>query len=180
MKNLLIAVLLFFFIPAKSQFDRLAGGIGFSSGVDILYASSGNPAIFGKSYLKIMPRLHLIGSLSAFNKGEAGSSLSGDIRKNYMLHGDIDLQYGLFREDKLRLMGFTGFNMTTMFLRFESSDLNQSVFKPGLNLGAALEMNINNSYDALLSGKYILGECSQFVIQIGVIYQFTASRRYGW
>lgn len=182
MKKLIILFLLIIGLQAQAQIERFSGGLGFSSGVDYNYSTSGNPAVFGKAYLELSKRLNIIPGLAVYNKGEKGSSFTDDIRKNYMFQADLDAQYGLLREDQITLVGFAGFNMTGVVSRVigENTTLeNNSAVKPGVNLGIAVEMKINNFYDAVISGKYIVSEFDQFVINIGVMYHLSGRRSRG-
>jgi len=181
-KILVIPVLLFFFLSSNAQIEKVAGGLLFSSGVDYNATSTGNPGFFGKAYVGVVKRVHFIPSLAIYMAGEGGDDFSGTTRKNYMFQGDLDMQYGLMREDNLTLVGFTGLNMTGIISKVdENSNLeNNSTIKPGLNIGAAIEMKVDNAYEALISGKYIVGDFSQFVISIGVIYRFDQRSRRGW
>ena len=179
MKKILIPFLLLLFSVSNAQISRFSGGLGFSTGINYNVTSTGNPAIFGNAYLELSKRLHIIPGLTVFNKGEDGSTFSDNIRKNYMFMVDVDAQYGLMKEDQLTVVAFGGVNMTGIASRIvgENTTLeNSSSFKPGVNLGAAIEMRINNSYDAVVSGKYILGDFAQGVFKIGVIYHLNRSR----
>jgi len=184
MKKLLIASSLFLlFFTSNAQIDKIAGGLAFSSGVDFNSNSTGNPGVFGKAYVGVVKRLHLVPSIVVFTTGEAGSTLgSSNIRKNYMFHGDLDFQYSLFREDMLTLVGFTGLNMTGIISKVDENTTLENVSKvnPGINLGAAVEMNVDNSFDAVLSAKYIVSEFDQLIISLGVIYRFDSRKRRGW
>ena len=183
MKKLLIASSLFLlFFTSNAQIDKIAGGLAFSSGVDFNSNSTGNPGIYAKAYVGVVKRLHLVPSIVIFTPGEAGSTFTSDIRKNYMFQGDLDVQYGLFREDMLKLIGFAGLNMTGIISKVDENTTLENVSKanPGLNLGAAVEMNVDNSFDAVLSAKYIVSEFDQLIISLGVIYRFDSRKRRGW
>lgn len=183
MKKLLILPLLFlFYITAYAQIDRVSGGLAFSSGVDYNLATTGNPGVFGSAYIGLVKRMHIVPSLVVFKAGEEGSSLQFNVRKNYMFQGDLDIHYGILRDDNLKLIAFTGLNMTGIISKVdENTSLdNDSKMNPGLNLGASIEMNVNNAYDAVLSAKYIVSDFDQFVISLGVIYHFDTRKRRGW
>ena len=128
--------------------------------------------------------MHIVPSIIVFKPGEEGSTFTSDIRKNYMFQGDLDVQYGILRDDNLKLVGFTGLNMTGVISKIDKDAVtildNDSKMSPGLNLGAAIEMNIDNAYDAVLSAKYIVSDFSQLVISLGVIYHFDNRKRRGW
>jgi hypothetical protein len=179
MKKIFIPLFLLLFSISQAQISRFSGGLGFSTGIDYNVTSTGNPAVFGKAYLELSRRFHIIPGLMVFNKGEDGSTFSDNIRKNYMFMVDVDAQYGILKEDQLTLVAFGGLNMTGIASRIVGGNTtleNSSSFKPGVNLGAAIEMRINNSYDAVVSGKYILGDFAQGVFNIGIIYHLSRSR----
>lgn len=181
-KILLILILCLSLIKAEAQLNKFSGGLAFASGLEFNTGNTGNPGFFGKAYFEIFDRTYLVPSFSAFMAGKDGSSLQSTSRKTYLLQADADIQYGVLREDKLRLYGFAGFNASSIISKAdESTNLeNNSKICPGLNLGAYLEMDINNAYDVMLSGKYIVGEFDQFIIQLGVVYHFSAKKRRGW
>ena len=183
MKKLLFIPLLFLlFITANAQIDRLSGGLAFSSGVGYNNTKTGNPGVFGKAYIGVIKRMHIVPSFIVYKPGEEGSSLQFNIKKNYMFQGDLDIHYGIMRDDNLKLIGFTGANMTGIISKVdENTSLdNDSKMNPGLNLGASIEMNVNNAYDAVLSAKYIVSNFDQLVISLGVIYHFDTRKRRGW
>ncbi|MCF8381422.1 MAG: hypothetical protein K9H49_17750 [Bacteroidales bacterium] len=181
-KYFIVALLFLFSLSAYSQIEKAAGGLLFSSGVDFNTTTTGNPGFFGKAYLEVVKRLYFVPTVGIYIPGEGGDQFSGTVRKNYMFQGDLDFQYGIMKEDKLKLFGFAGLNTTGIISRVdEASTLeNSSALKPGLNIGAAIEMTVDNAYEALISGKYIAGEFNQFVISIGVIYRFDQRGRRGW
>ena len=181
-KIITLPVLLFFFLTANAQLEKVAGGLLFSSGVDFNTTTTGNPGFFGKAYFGLAKRLDFAPSLAVFIAGEGGDQFSGTVRKNYMFQGDLDMQYGLMREDNLTFVGFTGLNGTGIISKVDKNSTleNSSIIIPGLNIGAAIEMKVDNAYEALISGKYIVSEYGQFVISIGVIYRFDQRSRRGW
>jgi len=84
------------------------------------------------------------------------------------------------------MFAFAGLNATNIISRVEIQDFtgddnpNKSDLKFGANLGAALEMRVDDYFAAYLSGKYIAGSWSQFVVSLGVIYNLDGKRRRGW
>lgn len=180
-----LSIVLFIF-PSKafSQPERFGGGLSFSSGVDYNFGETGNPGFHGKAYFKLFERTHLIPSIAGYIPRERGTGFGPKI-KTYMFQADIDLQYGLFRENELRVMGFAGANLTGLISSVEDPLIgttveDQSGLRPGLNIGATIEMMVNKNYDATLSGKYIAGSWDQFVVSLGVVYHFYGRQRRGW
>jgi hypothetical protein len=174
------------FIPVNSysQLERFGGGLVFSSGVDYNFGETGNPGFQGLAYVKLFDRTHLVPRVTGFLPRERGTGFGPKV-KTLMFQADVDVQYGLFRENELRFMGFAGVNLTALVSSVEDPLLgttveDQSGFNPGLNLGATLEMKVNQNYDAILSGKYIFGNWSQFVVSLGVVYHIYGRQRRGW
>ncbi len=178
-----ISILIF---PSRafSQLERWGGGLSFSSGVDYNYGETGNPGFHGKAYFKLFERTHLVPTLSGYIPRERGTGFGPKI-KTFMFQADVDMQYGLFRENELRMMGFAGVNLTGLISKVEDPLLgttveDQSGINPGFNIGATIEMMVNKNYDATLSGKYIAGSWDQFVVTLGVVYHFYGRQRRGW
>lgn len=182
-KILLLLLILCLFTGLSGQLHRAGGGLSFSTGVDYNTIETGNPGIFGKAYFKLGKKLFLVPSASVYNRYKRSNTKHSFT--NYMFQGDLDLQYEIFREGPLALVGFAGGNITSVISKYEvfigdplAGD--QSGLKPGVNLGAGIEMYIDQSLDSVLSAKYIAGSWNQFVIQLSVIYHFYKRRRIGW
>ena len=122
-----------------------------------------------------MPKTFVIPSVTLFNRYKK-STFTEQIR-NYMFHGDVDLQYEVFKQEEIKIVVMAGLNATGLISRYEmlvdTGDEgldNISDLGLGANIGAGLEMIINNYYDAVLTTKYIAGSYNQFVINLGVLY----------
>jgi len=103
-----------------------------------------------------------------------------------MFLGDVDAVYGLYKDKSLRFMGFAGLNTTMIISKWKilepnpGSDLeNKSYIKPGLNLGGAFQLYVDDNFDAYISLKYIVSELDQFVINVGAIYYLGGKHRKG-
>ena len=182
---LLMLLLVAFSFSVQSQINRVGGGLSFSSGVDFNMGSSGNPGLNLKAYSKINRRLFIKPELTIFNRFSKGNSFYS--LTNYMIHFDIDGQYGILKEDKIILFCFGGLNTTTVISRYTShinvgsTELdNDSSIRPGLNLGAGLKMHIDRSFDGVLQTKYIAGSFSQLVISVGAVYHIDGNNRGSW
>jgi hypothetical protein len=187
--NFLKTGFLFFFIliissELNAQFTAYSGGLLFSSGVDYNSGTTGNPGLFGKAYFKINNRFNVVPALAAYNKYK--KSDFSKVLKNYMFQGDIDGVYSLYKDKAMRLVGFGGFNVTTIISKWEilqedpSLELNNSSdIKPGFNIGLALQLYVNSSFDAYISTKYIFSSFNQLVINAGAIYYIGGKRRRG-
>ncbi len=175
MKKILVVIILFFPLLASAQFERIGGGLAFSSGVDYNYHRTGNPGIWIKPYIEVFPKTYFVPSLTLYNRFK--KSTFTEVIKNYMFHGDIDIQYQVFTQDEIKIVILGGLNATGLISRYEllvdtgAKGLdNMSDLGLGANIGAGLEMIINNYFDAVLTTKYIAGAYSQFVINLGVVY----------
>jgi len=171
--------------PMDAQFSGLSGGLTFSSGIDYNTGTTGNPGIFGKAFYKINPRFHVVPAVSAYNRYKRSSFR--EVLKTYMLHGDLDAVYGIYKDRSFRFVGVAGFNATAVFSKWDILQsgpdaiylINRSDVKPGINLGGAFNLYVNNSFDAYFSAKYIISSFDQVVINVGAIYYISGKRRRG-
>jgi hypothetical protein len=187
MRIFILTLLVFCFLTpgnkASAQLNGISGGLVFSSGVEYSIGKSGetgttaNPGLFGKGYLKINKRFNIVPSLLAF-KPYKKTDINTYELNTYMFQGDIDCVYGIFKDKYVRLTGYTGFNASAVMLKwkimqetpFTKLVSDNTNIKPGLNLGAALQLYVNDAFDGYLSAKYVVSSYNQFVINIGVIY----------
>jgi hypothetical protein len=183
MKRILILIMVMLPLAASAQFERAGLGLSFSSGVEYNFHETGNPGVWANTYFKIANRFHLVPSLTVFNPYK--KTTVDESIKNYMFHGDLNAQYAIFKEGDLRVVGVAGLNATTVISRYENflgleGLPNISDVKLGLNLGGTIEMQVDDYWDAVLTGKYIAGPWSQFVVSIGVVYVFEGRMGRGW
>ncbi len=168
----------------NAQLDGLSGGLTFSSGVDYNTGTTGNPGLFVKTYIEVDKRLHIVPSLSVY-KAFKRSDFSQELR-NYMIHADVDGVFSLYKDKSLRFMGFAGINTTAVISKWKIIETNPGVIlnnmtdlKPGLNLGGAFQLYVDDNFDAYVSAKYVLSSFNQAVINIGAIYYLGGKHRRG-
>jgi hypothetical protein len=186
LKEILI-ILGFSFISfiLNAQLTGISGGLNFSSGIDYNTGTTGNPGIFGKAYFKINKRFHVASSIAAFNKYKRSDFF--EVLKTYMFQADIDGIVGLYKDKSLQFVGFAGLNTTAIVSKWDILEvtastpnlINKSDIKPGLNLGGAFQLYVNDTFDAYVSAKYIVSSFDQVVINAGVIYYVGGKRRKG-
>jgi len=172
-------------INVSGQFNAFSGGLAFSSGIDYNTGSTGNPGLFGKAYLKIDDRFHVVPTLTIYNRYKR--STFSEVIRNYMFQADLDGVVSLYKDKSLRFMGLAGVNATALLSKWEilyetpNSDLyaNKSDFAPGLNLGGAFQLYVNDRIDGYISAKYVISSFDQLVINAGVIYYISGKRRRG-
>jgi hypothetical protein len=185
LKSFLLFLSLTASIPIFSQFNRISGGLCFSSGLDYNSGVTGNPGLFVKSFFKVDKRVSVVPAITVFNrftKGDFSYSLS-----NYMFQIDLDGQYSLLKDDKIIVYLLGGVNATGIISKYKQTYSvggpeieDEFGLKPGLNLGAGLKLYVNKSYDGIIQAKYIAGPFSQLLISLGVIYHLDGNNRKGW
>ena len=180
----LCALILLGGLNASAQINRIGAGFAFSSGVDFNNGETGNPGIVLKTWVRLNKAhtLHLTPSLTAFNRYRSETGYS--ILKNLMFHGDLDLQYTVFREGTVKLGAFAGGNLMYLTSDFEpivdpgSETISDATdLTVGGNLGAALELRMAPKWDFYISGKYVFSKYAQFVISVQGVYYFKSRRR---
>ncbi len=175
MKSIFFFLFIFFPVLLMGQFERLGGGLAFSSGALYNFNRTGNPGIWIKPYVKILPKTFFVPSVTVFNRYKK-STFTEEIR-NYMFHADADIQYQVFLQDEIKIFLLAGLNATGLISRYEMKVAlqgegldNKSALGLGANIGGGLEMVINDYYDAVLLTKYTAGAYNQFVINLGILY----------
>ncbi len=185
LRYLIVLLILISPITLKAQITAVSGGLAFSSGVDYNTGTTGNPGIFGKAYIKVNKRFHIVPALAAFNKYKRSSF--SEVLKTYMFQGDIDAVYAFYKDKSLRFVGFAGVNATSISSKWDiliqtpssGNFTNKSSISPGANLGGAFQLYVDDTFDAYISAKYIIGNFNQAVINVGVIYYLGGQRRRG-
>lgn len=183
--NLLICLGLIISNSLFCQFTGVSGGLSFSSGIDFNTGTTGNPGIYGRAYYKMNKRLYLTSSLSVFNRYKRGTF--SETLKTYMFQGDLDGTFSLYKDKSLRFVGIGGINATAITSKWDIIEetpnsknlINKSEIKPGLNLGGAFQLYVNDDIDAYISAKYIVSSFDQLVINVGAIYYIGGQRRRG-
>jgi hypothetical protein len=171
-------------VGSMAQIHRVGGGLSFASGVDYNYGETGNPGLTVRGWLAVNrpSTLHIVPSVTVFNRYRRETGYS--ILTNYMLQGDLDLQYAFFQETSVRAVAFGGGNFTYLGSTFEAlietnnEDINDaSDYAFGGNIGAGLELRMAPKLDFNVSAKYLFSRYSQFIISVQAVYFFKVRRR---
>jgi len=181
---LIAAFLLLGISPVSSQIHRVGAGFAFASGADFNYGETGNPGVFVRTWLAVnkASTLYVVPSVTAYNRYKRSTGYS--ILTNYMFHGDLDFQYTFYREGTVKAMAFGGGNLTYLLSYYEPlvvtgnetiSDADEMAF--GANLGAGLELRMAPKWDFNITGKYVFGKYSQFIISVQGVYYFKSRRQ---
>ena len=184
-KASILFVFLIFTEQISAQVPALGGGLTFSTGIDVNGLSTGNPGIYAKAYFKLGKQFKIVPSLSAFSPKKRAYPAYAATLRNYMFLGDLDAHYSVYHDKPIRVIIFSGINTTAVISKWElDQNIGQNVkdenkISPGINLGGAIYMFVNNSFDAFIAGKYIAGNLNHAVINIGIIYYPEGLRRRG-
>lgn len=180
----IVLISLLFMLPSYAQVHRVGGGLSFSSGIDFNGGETGNPGYMAKGWIGLdrHGNFHIVPSVAFFNpyKLETGYF----VLTNYMVHGDLDAQYAVFREGTVKIIVTAGGNFTYLSSDFEPvivagsetlSDTRDYGF--GGNLGTGLELRMAPGWDFVVSGKYLFSKYAQFIISVHGVYYFKKRRR---
>ena len=184
LKICLLILFLQFCNKIYPQIPAVSAGLVFSSETEFNNLPTGNPGVYARVFIKLNKNLKLAPSLTAFapKKKFFGGTDQATL-KNYMFHGDFDMHYSLYKDYPLRIVGFGGINSTVLFSKWDIAETqyvsNKKGIGLGVNLGAAINMFIDNSWDAYVSGKIIAGTYNQIVINLGIVYYAEGLRRKG-
>jgi len=169
---------------ASGQIHRVGAGFAFASGTEFNYGETGNPGLFVRTWLAVnkASTLYVVPSLTAYNRYKRSTGYS--ILTNYMFQGDLDFQYTFYKEGTVKAMAFGGGNVTYLLSYYEPlvitgnetiSDADDMAL--GANLGAGLELRMAPKWDFNITGKYIFGKYSQFIISVQGVYYFKSRRQ---
>jgi len=200
-KKLLLPLLLVCLVSetADAQPERIGAGLTFGVKKRFNGGDTGNPGLNLKTWIALDRRktLQIVPSVSVFNPHKINHV--SHITTTYMFHGDLDLQYTLFHEKTLKLIGLGGVNYTHILSRNEivvtvpDMPVDSAVSGFGPTLGIALEMRMSSNWDFIVSGRYsftglragdpamdekfLVAPLSSPVIQVHAVYYFRARGR---
>jgi hypothetical protein len=178
------ALFLISFPEGFGQINRIGAGLTFSTPVDFNFGETGNPGLNLKTWVVLnkASTFHLVPSLTAYYPYKVENGYY--ILTNLMFHGDLDVQFTVFREGNVKAVAFAGGNALYLNSTFEPIVLtgNETItdktdFAIGGNLGAALELRMGPKWDFNISGKYLFSKYSAFVISVQGVYYFKSRRR---
>lgn len=181
---LLFALFLMSYQDGLGQINRIGAGLTFSTPVDFNYGETGNPGLNLKTWVTLNKArtFHLVPSVTAYYPYKVENGYY--ILTNLMFHGDLDLQYAVFREGNVKAVVFAGGNAMYLNSTYEPIVVtgNETIsdaadFAVGGNLGAALELRMGPRWDFYISGKYVFSKYPQFIISVQGVYYFKSRRR---
>jgi len=173
---LFVLLVMFIAVPAaKSQFTKIGGGTGFTTGykfheMDWDYNKSGHFFASLKGIYEITVPIHISPSFTFFiphiHKLE-----SEKITVNTMMF-DINGHYVFNSLDRFEFYGLAGLDIMLAWKRtkYDSEIINkESDNALGLNLGAGSYMKMSEQFDLYFEAKYILGKYDQFMLNVGAL-----------
>ncbi len=181
---ILIGMLFSLSLTIEAQTHRIGGGLSFASVNSYNTGETGNPG-FSLHYWHSLNRagtIHLVPSISVYNPYKLKSGYM--VLSNYMVQGDVNLQYTVYNQGSVGIVAFGGLNATQLVSKYtpivvtgdETIENRDDRFFGG-NLGAGLELYMSPKWDFNVSAKYILSEYSQIVIGVQAAYYFIKRRR---
>jgi len=171
---LFVLLVMFIAVPAaKSQFTKIGGGTGFTTGyrfheVDNDENKSGNIFASLKGIYEITVPIHISPSFTFFIP-----HVYKDVNRITVntLMFDINGHYIFNSLDKFEFYALAGLDVLLAWKREKYAD---EVFKEsdnalGLNLGVGSYMKMSEQFDLYFEAKYILGKYDQFMLNVGAL-----------
>ena len=161
---------------AKSQFTKIGGGTGFTTGYYFhgMKEDDSNKSghIFAslKGIYEISVPVHISPSITFFiphvykyeNNKTTVNTMMFDINGHYVFNS----------LDRFEFYGLAGLDIMLAWkrLKYDSEIINkESDNALGLNLGAGSYMKMSEQFDLYFEAKYILGKYDQFMLNVGAL-----------
>jgi len=172
---LLVLLVMFVAIPAaKSQFTKIGGGTGFTTGyhfheMDWDYNKSGHVFASLKGIYEITVPIHISPSITFFIP-HVYKEFEYKYTVNTLMF-DINGHYIFNSLDKFEFYGLAGLDILLAWKRekYASELFKESDNALGLNLGAGSYMKLTEQFDLYVEAKYILSKYNQFMLNVGAL-----------
>jgi hypothetical protein len=172
---LLVLLVMFAAIPAaKSQFTKIGGGTGFTTGyhfheMDWDYNKSGHVFASLKGIYEITVPIHISPSITFFIP-HVYKEFEYKYTVNTLMF-DINGHYIFNSLDKFEFYGLAGLDILLAWKRekYASELFKESDNALGLNLGAGSYMKLTEQFDLYVEAKYILSKYNQFMLNVGAL-----------
>jgi len=172
---LLVLLVMFAAIPAaKSQFTKIGGGTGFTTGyhfheMDWDYNKSGHVFASLKGIYEITVPIHISPSITFFIP-HVYKEFEYKYTVNTLMF-DINGHYIFNSLDKFEFYGLAGLDILLAWKRekYASELFKESDNALGLNLGAGSYMKLTEQFDLYVEAKYILSKYDQFMLNVGAL-----------
>jgi len=172
---LLVLLVMFAAIPAaKSQFTKIGGGTGFTTGyhfheMDWDYNKSGHVFASLKGIYEITVPIHISPSITFFIP-HVYKEFEYKYTVNTLMF-DINGHYIFNSLDKFEFYGLAGLDILLAWKRekYASELFKESDNALGLNLGVGSYMKLTEQFDLYVEAKYILSKYDQFMLNVGAL-----------
>ncbi len=172
---LLVLLVMFVAIPAaKSQFTKIGGGTGFTTGyhfheMDWDYNKSGHVFASLKGIYEITVPIHISPSITFFIP-HVYKEFEYKYTVNTLMF-DINGHYIFNSLDKFEFYGLAGLDILLAWKRekYASELFKESDNALGLNLGVGSYMKLTEQFDLYVEAKYILSKYNQFMLNVGAL-----------
>ena len=176
MKRFLIvlAIILLAVPAAKSQFTKIGGGTGFTTGYQFHemewdYNKSGHFFASLKGIYEITVPIHISPSITFFIP-HVYKEFDYKYTVNTLMF-DINGHYVFNSLDRFEFYGLAGLDILLAWKRekYASEVFKESDNALGLNLGLGSYMKMTEQFDLYFEAKYILSKYDQFMLNVGAL-----------
>lgn len=177
MKKLsLILIIMLLAVPlVKSQFTKVGGGTGFTTGyhfheMDWDYNKSGHFFASMKGIYEITVPIHISPSITFFIPHVDKNEFEKTTVNTMMF--DINGHYVFNSLDRFEFYGLAGLDIMLAWKRTKydfGEVIKESDNALGLNLGIGSYMKITEQFDLYFEAKYILSKYDQFMLNVGAL-----------
>jgi len=172
---IVLSIILLAVPAAKSQFTKIGGGTGFTTGYNFHemewdYNKSGHFFASLKSIYEITVPIHISPSITFFIP-HVYKELEYKYTVNTLMF-DINGHYVFNSLDRFEFYGLAGLDILLAWKKekIDSEVLNkESDNTLGLNLGVGSYMKMTEQFDLYFEAKYILSKYDQFMLNVGAL-----------
>jgi len=175
-KFIIVLSVIFLAVPAaKSQFTKIGGGTGFTTGynfheMDWDYNKSGHFFASLKGIYEITVPIHISPSFTFFIPHVYKNEFEKTTVNTMMF--DINGHYVFNSLDRFEFYGLAGLDIILAWKRAKydfGEVIKESDNALGLNLGLGSYMKMSEQFDLYVEAKYILSKYDQFMLNVGAL-----------
>ena len=171
---IVLSIILLAVPAAKSQFTKIGGGTGFTTGYNFHemewdYNKSGHFFASLKGIYEITVPIHISPSITFFIP-HVYKEFEYKYTVNTLMF-DINGHYVFNSLDRFEFYGLAGLDILLAWKRekYASEVFKESDNALGLNLGVGSYMKMTEQFDLYFEAKYILSKYDQFMLNVGAL-----------
>jgi hypothetical protein len=171
---IVLSIILLAVPAAKSQFTKIGGGTGFTTGYNFHemewdYNKSGHFFASLKGIYEITVPIHISPSITFFIP-HVYKEFEYKYTVNTLMF-DINGHYVFNSLDRFEFYGLAGLDILLAWKRekYASEVFKESDNALGLNLGVGSYMKMTDQFDLYFEAKYILSKYDQFMLNVGAL-----------